>query len=228
MPLTVEDLLRITEIPKKENINLTTIAEFYEKYICNRIFHYHLRYDKQRDVKIRFKTSDLPHLLGIQYFNFGSSYTGTKGFPALKSGDITLDLLKKSNEGEYFRILYRILYFPFVAQLMYNAKALVFWPDKNKSAINAEFMFHDMYHGRHIHLGTRKEESKSKTDEELFYVPVTFVERGKVFIGRSIQVESVHVIDESKLGKEIKASDELRSPLLESAADNEEYPQIKE
>lgn len=38
----------------------------------------------------------------------GSSYRGKKGFPKLRQGTLTLEMLKKANLGGYERTIYRI------------------------------------------------------------------------------------------------------------------------
>lgn len=190
MPLSIQDLLTIKKMPSEEEVNLQTIAEFYEQHICNRIFHYHVRYDKQRDIRLRFKTVDLPHLLGVHKMKTGSGYRGKRGFPGLKSGEITLESLRKANAGHFERTIYRILYFPFVHQLMHNAKVIVFRPELANSLIDAEFMFYDLYGGRWIHIGVRKEESDD------LYTPVTFVERKNIYLGKQITVQSITVYPE--------------------------------
>ncbi len=91
MLLSVRDLLDLREVPEEEDLTLQTIALFFEEYLCGRIFHYKVRH-KVQDIKLHFKTTDLPHLLGIHSIKTGSEYRGKKGFPALKSGAITLEL----------------------------------------------------------------------------------------------------------------------------------------
>lgn len=190
MALTVEDLVTITKMPSEEDLSLQTIAEFYEQHLCNRIFHYHVRYDKQRDIRLRFKTVDLPHLIGTHKMKTGSQHRGKRGFPELKSGELTLDKLRAADSGNFERVLYRILYFPFVYQLMHKAKVIVFQPNLVRSMIDAEFMFYDDYDGRCIHVGARKEQTGD------IYTPVTFVERGKVYPGKQITVQSISVYPE--------------------------------
>lgn len=42
MLLSINDLLDLKELPTEDNLNLQTLANFYEQHLCNQIFHYHV------------------------------------------------------------------------------------------------------------------------------------------------------------------------------------------
>lgn len=176
MVLSIQDLLYLNDLPTEEQVTLQLLADFYEEHICRQIFHYIIR-DKRRNIRLRFRTIDLPHLLGIHKMKTGSTYRGRKGFPELKNGNLTLEVLKKASLGGYESTIYRILYFPFLYQLIHHPKFMIFNPQVAGSMIDAEFMLFNQYSGRYLHLGIKKEDS---TD---FYVPVTFLERKNVYPG---------------------------------------------
>lgn len=188
MALSVQDLLDLEKMPAEDEITLQTIALFYEEHLCNRIFYYKIR-DKRRDIKLHFRTFDLPHLLGVHKVKTGSAFRGRKGFPELKLGKLTLEMLKQANVGGYESVIQRILHFPFLHQLMHNPSFLIFNPQIAGSMIDAEFMLYNVFSGRYIHLGIKKEES---TD---MYIPVTFLERKKPYQGmRIVQIDEMQII----------------------------------
>ncbi|AOZ94846.1 hypothetical protein PNBC_12760 [Paenibacillus crassostreae] len=192
MSLSVQDLLTLKELPSEDDLTLQLLAFFYEEHICHQIFHYKIR-DKRRDIQLRFKTIDLPHLLGIHKIKTGSGYRGKRGFPELKNGNITLDLLKSANIGGYESTIHRILHFPFLYQLIHAPTFIIFNPHIARSMIDAEFMLYNRYSGRYIHLGIKKEAS---TD---LYTPVTFLERKNVYNGMKIvPVDEIIIIPEKK------------------------------
>ncbi|MGV6939051.1 PBECR4 domain-containing protein [Paenibacillus sp. CMM36] len=107
MYLSVHELIDLEELPSEEQLTLQTIAQFYEEHLCNLIFHYKIRH-KKRGIRLHFRTFDLLHLLCIHKMETGSSYRGKKGFPKLRQGTLTLEMLKKANLGGYERTIYRI------------------------------------------------------------------------------------------------------------------------
>ncbi|MDQ0050958.1 hypothetical protein J2T18_005305 [Paenibacillus polymyxa] len=100
-----------------------------------------------------------------------------KGFPKLRQGTLTLEMLKKANLGGYERTIYRILHFPFLHKLLHQPSLIIFNPQLAQSMIDAKFMLYNIYSGRYIHLGIKKEDNSG------FYVSVTFLERKTPYQG---------------------------------------------
>lgn len=65
MTLSIQDLLSLQNMPTEEEITLQLLASFYEEHVCHYVYHYRVRH-KEQNIRLHFKTSDLPHLLGIQ------------------------------------------------------------------------------------------------------------------------------------------------------------------
>lgn len=170
MELSVQDLIEITDLPNEEQLSLQILAMFYQEHFCHHKFHYEVRH-KQRDIILHFKTTDLPHLLGIHKIKSGSAYRGKKGFPELLQGNLTMESLKQADIGSYERNLYRILHFPFLYQLLRSPDMIAFNSQLAGSSIDAQFMFYNKYSNRYVHLGIKQEDSTG------LYVPVTFIER---------------------------------------------------
>lgn len=78
---------------------------------------------------------------------------------------------EKANLGGYERTIYRIWHFPFLHKLLHQPSFIIFNPQLAQSMIDAEFMLYNIFSGRYIHLGIKKEDNSD------FYVPVTFLER---------------------------------------------------
>lgn len=170
-PLSIHDLLSISEMPTADEISLQTIAMFYEEHLCYRQFYYDIRHE-QRELRLRFKPSDLIHLLGIHKIK---KIRGADGINLLKSGEITFETLRASNIGAYEDIEYRMLYFPFVYQLVQNPRLVGTDQQHRNSLIKAQFIMFDGYNSRYIELKLRRESEGNPN----FFVPVSFSEARK-------------------------------------------------
>lgn len=116
----------------------------------------------------------------------------------MKQGNVTFTDLRAANIGEYERIQYRILHFPFIYQLVRQPHCIAFNPQavQGGSRIDAEFMFYNHFSARYIHLGIRKETSTG------LYVPVTFLERKQPY-DRMAQVIVNEIIISHEGSKEL-------------------------
>jgi len=184
--LSVQDLLSLQKVPSAEELSLQTIAFFYEEHISRRQIVYNISH-KRREIRLRFKEGDLCHLLGIHHTLKGWENTGEKGFNKLKKGVVTLETLK-ANAGLYKKNLFRILYFPFVYQLISNPKIIT---GDREDIVQPEFVFFDEFSSRIIKLKIRQENKKRPN----FFVPVSFeVETQKPF-KKIIEVRSFSEVD---------------------------------
>jgi hypothetical protein len=157
--LSSQDLLSIQTMPSPTEVTLQTIASFYEEHLCNRQFLYELKH-KQQEVRLRFKQGDLCHLLGIQHILNGSENRGERGFQKLKTGANTLRTLEQANIGNYQDMEYRILYFPFVYQLIHNPKVVINDPH-DRSLVRAQFSFYNNVSEHYVELKLRTENSSN-------------------------------------------------------------------
>lgn len=189
MSLSPQDLLSIQTMPNPDELSLQTIAVFYEEHICNRQYYYELK-NKQQELRLRFKQGDLCHLLGLQHIIIGSENVGELGFKKLKTGANTFVSLKQANLGGYEDMLYRMLYFPFVYQLIHNPKVVINDPH-DQSLVKAQFSFYNNYTEHFVELKLRRE-NKDNPD---FFVPVSFSEARKVKGRKHIDIKCVKVLD---------------------------------
>lgn len=173
--LSIQDLLSIETMPSEDEISLQTIAMFYEEHLCARQYCYAIRH-KWQEIRLRFKPGDLCHLLGIQHILTGYEYRGERGFMAMKEGQLTFESLKRANIGGYEDMLYRILYFPFLFQLIHKPKIAVEVQQHSTSIVKAQFVFYDQYGAQYIELKLRQENEANPN----FFVPVSFSVKRKI------------------------------------------------
>ncbi|QTH42736.1 hypothetical protein J4772_35685 [Cohnella sp. LGH] len=172
--LIVQNLLVLQNKPEVDEISLQTIAEFYHKYLCGMQYFFELRHS-QRELRLRFKPGDLCHLLGIHYVLKGSENVGEKGFEKLMVGTNTFKTLREANLGEYEDKLYRMLYFPFVYQLVRNPTIVANDPH-DQSLVRAQFSFVNGHDKHFVELKLRRENITNPN----FYVPVSFAESSRI------------------------------------------------
>jgi hypothetical protein len=190
MSLSTQDLLSIQQMPEPHEMSLQTLSVFYEEHLCHRQFIYELKH-KQQELRLRFKPGDLCHLLGIQHIIKGMEYSGERGFKAMKEGRLTFELLNQANVGGYDDMLYRMLYFPFVYQLIQNPKIVIENQHNSTSIVKAQFIFYDSYGAKYIELKLRQENK----DTPNFFVPVTFSAVRKVKPRTHVAIKGINISD---------------------------------
>ena len=169
--LNKDNLSELSYVPSETNIsNIRIIQEFYEEYLMPYVFIYQLHEDLS--LTLKFHRTNFCHLLGLHYITSESTehikYEGSSGYERIKNEGLTFETLDSINGHEYALNRNRILYFPFVYQLLQNPHAIDFNKTKvRKCEVNCELMFYDEYHNMNIHLGLR---SKGKD-----FFPVTFL-----------------------------------------------------
>ncbi|MED4534850.1 PBECR4 domain-containing protein [Metabacillus fastidiosus] len=175
--LSVTDFLTIQAKPKEADISLQTIQEFYKEHLCNRLFVFELEDDSRPVVKLRFEENNLPHLLGIQHIMKGIKkshlYIGQSGYDLMKNGTLTLNLLKTTNKSWYKSKKDRILYFPFVYQILNNPTAIIFDNSIANTNIDVDIILYNKLNNIYLHLGI----DRSSGSE--FYYPKSFYDRKK-------------------------------------------------
>lgn len=189
MPLSVQDLLTIREMPSTDEISLQTIAMFYEEHLCNRQFFYELKH-RQKTLRLRFKQGDLCHLLGVHYILRGSQYAGESGFQKLIKGIITFDSLMQANVGGFKEVQFRMLYFPFIYQLI-HAPIMVINDPHEPNRVQAMFTFYNKYTERYVELKLRPEDKNNS----VFFIPVSFGDQRKVRPRTKVEIINQKILD---------------------------------
>lgn len=168
--LNKDNLVNLAYVPNESIININTIQEFYEDYLMPKIFIYHLQ--DGLSISLKFHKTNFCHLLGLHYITSSTinhiKYEGDYGYKKIKEEGLSFETLETINKHEYELNKNRIMYFPFVYQLLQNPYAIDFDKTKvKKCTVDCKLMFYDEYHNVNIHLGIR---SKSNS-----FFPVTFL-----------------------------------------------------
>jgi hypothetical protein len=170
--LSSTDLLTITTKPQVKDIDLQTILSFYEQHLCQHRFIYELDDPDHPSVQIRFEPKQLCHMLGIHYILKGKQFSGQSGFDLIKKGTLSLEYLRKTNKVWFVSQKNRILYFPFVYQLLKTPTVLNFSTNSTGTMINAELILYNQQGNAYLHLGVCK-----YPDTDHHYYPLSFYER---------------------------------------------------
>lgn len=195
--LSTTDLLTLQSMPRENDLSLQTIQSFYKEHLCDRLFIFHLDDDTRKQIKLRFDEKDLCHLLGIHYIVKGMrnkyDYAGRKGYKLLEDGTVTFDFLKQTNKKWFKSIKKRMLYFPFVYQIIHGPSIIEFTAPNDTSRLELDLIIYSYSDNTYLHLGLDKD-----IDSD-FYYPKSFFDRKKsdYIDGRtSINVVSVEEISD--------------------------------
>ncbi|WP_336771325.1 PBECR4 domain-containing protein [Bacillus bombysepticus] len=156
--LSVTDLLTIKVKPTRSEISLLTIQQFYKEHLCDRLFVYSTDDPQRPQIKLRFKEENLGHLLGLQHIfeetKHGTKYVGQSGYDLIKTGELTFDLMRKTKKSGYKENETRILFFPFVYQILHNPDSVIFDPESLtiRTKLKADLIFYNELNKRYLHL----------------------------------------------------------------------------
>jgi hypothetical protein len=175
--LSVTDLLTIQKKPHEKDISLQLIQTFYKEHLCDRVFHFELDDEERPLVKLRFEEKNLCHLLGIQYIvkhmRNRHIYAGESGYKLIENGTVTIDFLKRTNRTWYKSKKNRILYFPFVYQVVNNPTVIVFSSDGLNTSLDVDIILYNHIDNTYLHLGLDKDADSD------YYYPKSFYDRKK-------------------------------------------------
>jgi hypothetical protein len=192
--LSTSDLLSIKKKPSEKDISLQTLQTFYKENLCDRVFIFELDDPDRPVIKIRFHENHLCHLLGIQYvvkkLKNKSEYSGAKGYQKLENGTLTIDFLKQTNNTWYKSKKNRMLYFPFVLQVVSNPTVIVFSDENLQTKLDFDIILYNHTDNTYLHLGL------DKTSGSEFYYPKSFYEQKKddhINGRKQLTIESIKV-----------------------------------
>lgn len=101
---------------KDEEIDLQMFSNFFEEYIANRKYIF-LDSTGEAQLKIVVEGSQLPHVLGLQYWGNLPTKSSTLQYEKMKEGEIDLDLLKK-DDGTWKEFRKRIEFIPYAYKML--------------------------------------------------------------------------------------------------------------
>jgi hypothetical protein len=169
--LTVADLLTLTTKPLQKDVTIQTILEFYEQHLCTYKIIYELDSEERPELRLRFEPDQLYHLLGIHHV-LGKKYNGLPGFNKIKDGTFTWKYMKQKNEQGFKSKKNRMLYFPFVYQLLRSPELVLFDGEKADTNNDSELILYNQVEKAYMHLGVSQ-----YTDQENYYFPRSFYDR---------------------------------------------------
>ncbi|MED3346598.1 MULTISPECIES: PBECR4 domain-containing protein [Bacteria] len=173
--LSVTDLLTLNTKPSLKDITLQTIQEFYSEHLCKKVFIFELDSPDFPLVRLRFEEDNFCHLLGIQHVlksqKGGTSYIGQEGYNLIKKGTVTFDFMKTKNKQGFKSKKNRMLYFPFVYQVLNSPTITKFSRAHLTTNIDLDILFYTQTHNIYLHLGLGQDNT---TD---YFYPKTFYDR---------------------------------------------------
>ena len=155
--LSVGNLVDIKYIPAESDISLKLLVDFYEDYLCKRIFIFTLR-DGQV-VKLFFRdATELFHVSGIDHVYEGIPMDGSRFIQEIKSGNIDLSTVKNVNTAAYKDYEIRIRSMACIDTIIKNCEYL--WYPSGKipgSDIEVKYLLLKGLDEKNLHLGMKKE-----------------------------------------------------------------------
>lgn len=151
--LSVSDLINIQYIPKISDISLSLLVDFYEQYLCKRIFIFELA-DGQK-LKLFFKdTSEIFHVSGIDHIYENVPMDGTHFVDGIKNNAIDFTVLENINKAAYTDYIDRIRSFACIDTVLKNCEYLWF-PDGKipDSTIKVKYLLLKGLDDKNLHLG---------------------------------------------------------------------------
>lgn len=175
--LSVTDLLTIQSLPHEKDISLQTIQQFYKEHLCGKVFIIHLDDEDRKTVKLRFEEKHLCHLLGIHYvvkkLKNKYDYIGEKGYKKVENGTVTFDFLKTTNKDWFKSKKKRMLYFPFIYQIVQRPLVIVFSLENLTTRLDVDIILYNHTDNTYLHLGLDQDSDSN------FYYPKSFYDRKK-------------------------------------------------
>lgn len=151
--LSVSDLIDINYIPSESDISLELLVDFYEDYLCKRIFIFTLR-DGQV-VKLFFRNAtELFHVSGIDHVYEGVPMDGSRFIQEIKAGNIDLGTVKNVNTAAYRDYEIRVRSMACIDTIIKNCEYL--WYPSGKipdSEIEVKYLLLKGLDEKNLHLG---------------------------------------------------------------------------
>lgn len=151
--LSVNDLIDINYIPSESDISLELLVDFYEDYLCKRIFIFTLR-DGQV-VKLFFRdATELFHISGIDHVYEGVPMDGSRFVQEIKDGNIDLTTVKNVNAAAYRDYEIRVRSMACIDTIIKNCEYL--WYPSGKipdSEIEVKYLLLKGLDEKNLHLG---------------------------------------------------------------------------
>lgn len=182
MVLTCEDLFKVTNNPRINDITLDLLREYYAVYLNPYIFQFEIIDDNiqtSRTIELRFDQENFCHLLAIEtivQFNVNFQdllqYKGQLGWDNVMNGTIDFRLLRKRETKQRFKdCKSKFVFFYLIPRIIEAPKGVLYNKDlvNGNTKVDCEILFYDNLQNAYVHLGI-------KYDKKLnYYIPKTFL-----------------------------------------------------
>ncbi len=151
--LSICDLINRESLPQEQEISLRLLMDFYEKYLCTRVFIFTLEDDIE--VKIIFTDgSEVFHLLGANHIYANTPMTGKRFAKGVRDESITLASLRKLNAKAYRDYLDRICSLACIDAVLKKSEYLWFKDGRIQgSGIEVKYLLLKNIDEKSLHLG---------------------------------------------------------------------------
>lgn len=151
--LSVSDLININYIPDEDDISLQLLIDFYEEYLCKRIFIFTLKNGKV--IKLFFRdATEIFHISGINHIYEGVPMDGKRFLQGVKNKTIDLKTVEKVNAAAYKDYVIRIRSMACIDAIIKKCEYLWF-PDAKipDSKIEVRYLLLKGLDEKNLHLG---------------------------------------------------------------------------
>jgi phage-Barnase-EndoU-ColicinE5/D-RelE like nuclease4 len=167
--LDIHTFAQLNRNPSITDISLKMLQDYYDHYLLNNTYEYHLQ-DGQV-ISVPFLEKDMCHLLGIKKLIDGKggihpskygNYLGVNGYKNIKNGTIDFKHLKKIG-GKRFNFSKDKMVFFFLVHRMAEAphdKIFVEYEPKEGSRVSVRFLVYDICETGVGHLGINFDDDK--------------------------------------------------------------------
>lgn len=151
--LNVNNLINIKYIPDLSNISLKLLFEFYEEYLCKRVYKFTL--EDGQIIKVTFKdVSEIYHISGIKHLYKNNFMDGSKFADGVCEGKIDFVSLEKINPNAFNDFSERIRSFACIDTILKNCEYLWFAEGKIAGTkITVKYLLLKAIEGYNLHLG---------------------------------------------------------------------------
>ncbi|MBR6701039.1 MAG: hypothetical protein IKL72_04855, partial [Firmicutes bacterium] len=151
--LKKEDLININYIPDEEEISLELLFDFYENYLCRRVYKFTL--DSGEEIKIVFKdSSEIYHISGIKHIYKVKYMDGSRFAKDVCYGNIDFKNLQKINPNAYKDYIERICSFACIDTILKKCEYLWFSEGRIEGTeISVKYLLLRTINECNLHLG---------------------------------------------------------------------------
>lgn len=122
---TIEWAKKFDGFSRKQPMILQDFILFYEKHLADRYFTYTTTSKMIPKFTIKTKQNQIPHLMGLQYWNNLEVRQPSKQYQRLINGQWNIPHLRAADEGSFKKHGWRIEFLGYLYKLLYHHKCSV-------------------------------------------------------------------------------------------------------